>query len=393
MKTNDILRNQVKMMPWLERELNNPEETQNEYIKQIMINYHKKKDNAIKLETMYIYLTFRCNLSCIYCWANHEQFTGVNTISCDLAKKAITEAIPLGINRVKLTGGEPLLFNGISDLVEFIQNNNLFLEIETNGTIENFELLERLKNKERVLLKVSLDSMNLEISEQLSGVPGSFERTIRFLNKLKETNIPFSVVTVANAYNREGLENIIAFTSHLGAISHRTILNVQPIGKGELVQNLSLSLQDVLRVLRNLWSLKLGTTLEFGSSHTTLPPAFMPIKHINFNSFCSWGTGLCGLMPNGEISICAPAFKSLSITAGNINHSSLSDIWNHSQLFGDIRRIEKIKGVCGKCIFLPVCRGLCRIFAFARYGCIDAPYPFCQEMYNAGLFPLHAIKE
>ncbi len=74
------------------------------------------------------------------------------------------------------------------------------------------------------------------------------------------------------------------------------------------------------------------------------------------------------------------------------NEKRLSDIWLNSNLFSEKFVYPELDGVCGKCLFENYCRGMCRVFAKATYGSNKAPYPFCQEMYNAGLFPEWVLK-
>ncbi|WP_234117484.1 putative 7-carboxy-7-deazaguanine synthase QueE [Clostridium hydrogenum] len=77
-----------------------------------------------------------CNLNCDYCdtkWANkqevkYELMTEYNIYSY------IKET---GIKNVTLTGGEPLLQKGIFDLLKILStDNNIYVEIETNGSID-----------------------------------------------------------------------------------------------------------------------------------------------------------------------------------------------------------------------------------------------------------------
>jgi hypothetical protein len=71
------------------------------------------------------------------------------------------------------------------------------------------------------------------------------------------------------------------------------------------------------------------------------------------------------------------------------------DIWRNSPFFEELRTIGagRVKGVCSNCVFYKVCRGVCKISSYSHYGEKDAPYPLCQEMYNAGLFPEYALAD
>ena len=77
-----------------------------------------------------------CNLNCEYCdtrWAN-ERDASYDAYTCDLLYEMITGA---GINNITLTGGEPLLQQGIGILLDHLRTERrLNIEIETNGSID-----------------------------------------------------------------------------------------------------------------------------------------------------------------------------------------------------------------------------------------------------------------
>lgn len=77
-----------------------------------------------------------CNLNCEYCdtkWANQPG------VSCELyTKEEIYEMIKeTGVRNVTLTGGEPLLQNGMKELLTLLRRDEgLRVEIETNGSVD-----------------------------------------------------------------------------------------------------------------------------------------------------------------------------------------------------------------------------------------------------------------
>lgn len=77
-----------------------------------------------------------CNLTCSYCdtlWANQDDVVFTN-----MTKDEIVDYIlETGVNNITLTGGEPLLDEHVKELIKAItEHANLFLEIETNGSVD-----------------------------------------------------------------------------------------------------------------------------------------------------------------------------------------------------------------------------------------------------------------
>ncbi|MEJ2363927.1 MAG: radical SAM protein [Deltaproteobacteria bacterium] len=99
------------------------------------------------LNQIYFYLTEGCNLRCRHCWIAPKHQTECNTypaLDLDLFKSIIEQAKPLGLRGVKLTGGEPLLHPKISEILEYIQTQELRLTVETNGVLCTPELAEKM---------------------------------------------------------------------------------------------------------------------------------------------------------------------------------------------------------------------------------------------------------
>ena len=375
------------------KELSISDTRKQEMAKKLVRDYLLARSNESYLETIYLYSNFTCNEKCQYCWIN-----SINTDHKTILKKEfvhifLEDALKLGLKKVKISGGEPLLNNELPEIINIFLKEGVFIEIESNGTLITETFIQRLeKDKfEQLYFKISLDSADTNVQRDITGYNSAFEETIDGINILKKYNICFDIITVANKINISEMQKLIKFVARLKPSKHRIILNIQPIGHGLENRNLNIDLEDMNKLMNYIYS-EYPSQVEFGTLHSTLPPAFVPIDCLKLN-FCSWGNGMCGIMPNGDVSICAPAFETMDIVAGNLHSMTLENIWKSSILFTDLRKIEDLEGVCGKCVYRLACRGMCRIFAKAKYGKITSPYPFCQDMYEKGLFPGYCIDE
>lgn len=112
-----------------------------------------------------ISVTDRCNLRCTYCMPAEgiRMLSHKDILSFDEILEVVRHGVKLGLNKVRITGGEPLVRKGIVNLVEQIA---LFKEIEDLAMTTNAILLpEFAKNLKRAGLQrvnISLDSMNEE---------------------------------------------------------------------------------------------------------------------------------------------------------------------------------------------------------------------------------------
>lgn len=86
--------------------------------------------------------TVGCNIACGYCdtkysWEKNKECTYQELTLDEILKTCDSH----GWGRVTLTGGEPLIANGVEDLVELLVDNGYEVNIETNGTIDPYKVL------------------------------------------------------------------------------------------------------------------------------------------------------------------------------------------------------------------------------------------------------------
>jgi cyclic pyranopterin phosphate synthase len=107
----------------------------------------------------------RCNLRCIYCmpennltWLNHEDI-----LSFEEIVKTVKYAVQLGINKIRLTGGEPLVRRDIINLVKMIANIEGIKDfaMTTNGILLS-QYAKALKGAGLHRVNISLDTLNAE---------------------------------------------------------------------------------------------------------------------------------------------------------------------------------------------------------------------------------------
>ena len=116
-----------------------------------------KEINSLRLS-----VTQRCNLSCPYCHREGE-LNPAKEISMEKIEEIIKNAKSIGIKKIKITGGEPLVREGITDVIRIIKKYN-FEEISlvTNGFLLDkyaFELKEAGLNR----VNIGCDSLSSSI--------------------------------------------------------------------------------------------------------------------------------------------------------------------------------------------------------------------------------------
>jgi cyclic pyranopterin phosphate synthase len=118
-----------------------------------------------------ISLTQRCNLRCVYCHREgQDPRSATSEMTTDEVLRIAQTAVSLGINRIKLTGGEPLLRSDILDIVRSLASIPDIgdLSMTTNGAHLS-ALAKPLKDAGLRRVNISLPSLDEKTYSMVSG--------------------------------------------------------------------------------------------------------------------------------------------------------------------------------------------------------------------------------
>ena len=125
------------------------------------------------IETIRISVTDRCNFKCMYCSIDEDTiFLPRESIMSFEEIVEITRILAqMGIKRVKLTGGEPLIRKNITELVKNLAAIKEIkdLSLTTNGSMLTKKMVYNLKRAGLHRLNISLDSLNPETFRLITG--------------------------------------------------------------------------------------------------------------------------------------------------------------------------------------------------------------------------------
>ena len=139
--------------------------------------------------TLRIILTTACNFKCQYCFNEGEVDKEVRVQSIDTLKKIIKVSKQFGINSIKLTGGEPLLYPNIEELLAFLYEEGIgYYDLTTNISLLNEKNIDMLNKYHVSSLTLSLNTLEKEKHCSLSGYSNFSDIMNNLNNTLKKFN-------------------------------------------------------------------------------------------------------------------------------------------------------------------------------------------------------------
>jgi len=176
-------------------------------------------------------VTQKCNMRCPYCHREGEDYSST-VMSAEEIVHIVKIALSLGISRVKLTGGEPLLRKDILDIVGDIAKLRGLrnLSMTTNGTFLE-AMAKDLKMKELNRVNISLPTLNPETYRNLMG--GNLRDAIEGVRAAVEAElhpVKLNMLILKNINERE-VEKMIQFAERTMTILQ--LIELEPINLRE----------------------------------------------------------------------------------------------------------------------------------------------------------------
>lgn len=188
-----------------------------------------------KIDYAKIYLTDKCNLKCVYCIPEDEVDKNNlmnDTLSLHDYKFIINGLSQVGIRKIRFTGGEPLLYPHLIELIKYtrIECNINDIAITTNG-IGLDEMAYELKQSGVKTVNISLDSLKSYKYKSITR-GGNLADVLKSINECLSLGIKVKInCVVINGFNDDEIYDFIDMTNHY-PIDVRFI-ELMPLGEGK----------------------------------------------------------------------------------------------------------------------------------------------------------------
>jgi radical SAM protein with 4Fe4S-binding SPASM domain len=257
---------------------------------------------------------------------------------------------------VSFTGGEPSLREDLVELVRRAVEAGLRVNLITNGLrLAEGNLAAELKDAGLASAQVSLEGPTAKVHDGLTGVPGSFERTLSGLSALREAGVHVHTNTTINVLNAAQLPELVRYAAGLGM--KRISMNmVIPAGTAA-DRVLQISYTEVGAHVLAARQAAREAGLEFMWYSPTPLCLFNPIAEGLGNKSCAACDGLLSVSPTGDVLPCS----SYPEPVGNLLRQPFEEVWQSARA-AFFRRKEYAPGECAGCADFGPCAGACPLY-------------------------------
>ena len=318
---------------------------------------------AGRLLSMEIEFSRLCNFRCTYCYVD-ERGPNPAEQSLEEIQDVVLQAKALGARKIIILGGEPSIYPRLPEMLNFLADNGLAIELFTNGSGVTSGLAQLLASLQaRVVLK--LNSRNPELQDQLAGKKGAHTIIAQALANLKDAGYPenglfLALSTVICRQNIVELPEMWRWLRQEGIEPYFEVITPQ----ANAIENSWLNVTGA--------ELKTLFTELAAIDHGCFDRVWEPQPPLVGNR-CMRHQVSCLVTATGEVMPCV----GVTLPIGNIRKEPLADILRNSIVMQNLKRYrDTIKGPCKSCEKAGECYG-CRGAAFQLTGDYLASDPTC----------------
>ncbi len=298
-----------------------------------LINQNSNRCNnevlSDRIQSIWINITQKCNLGCVYCFAGDGSYGDSKQMPFDIVVKSIEFVISHNIllnNKNKYLsivffGGEPLLnFKTIQESIINLKKNyaeiNFEYTIVTNGSLINDEIAMFLK-KWNIRIQVSLDGGETTHDKYrpFKNQSGSFETIRNNIKTLNKYEVPF---VVRETFNKE-------INTPLSVIE---ISELSPIKIYGSLCNCSksdplyLNPSDLKKISDDIRMMTIENSINTNSKYKLFDLSSNYLQSIKSSKLstcnCGAGRGMISVDVNGDIYLCSPFIGNSDFKIGDI---------------------------------------------------------------------------
>ena len=266
-------------------------------------------------------LTYACSERCLHCYnegaarsnLHEEHRLRPDMLTLDDYKRIIDEAVELGIPEVTVTGGDPFSYPHCWDILDYLHERNLAVNLLTNAqALNSSEKIRRVARLGLRQLSVSIYSTDAEVHNQITRRPGSWEQSMKALRELSAWPVPLNIKTPVFRLNTRSYYGVREIARQLGAETEVScVLKPGADGDVSLIEHLQ-TRPEALRII---------LLDPLGISHVSADGKADGYEFGSKRGFPCFNNGKITVSPSGIVSGCG----NIPFKFGNVHHVSLKE--------------------------------------------------------------------
>jgi radical SAM protein with 4Fe4S-binding SPASM domain len=304
--------------------LRTKEDTQN-----FLAEHFKENPHII---SAHIELTSRCNERCVHCYIPHKN--KINDIDPALFYDTLDQCHDIGVLDIAFSGGEPMLHPQFINFLEKAKDYDFSVTILSNLTLLNNDIIAEMKANRLSSVQVSLYSMNPDIHDSITKLPGSFYKTRDAIFKLIENDIPLQISCPTMKQNKNCYVDVLnwAHEHRVRALTDYIMMAKYDHTNDNLDNRLSLD--EVETVINDI----IKNDTEYQNEMWTTDTDIADKRDMRNDLVCGVCVSSICMGADGNVYPC-PGWQNYVV--GSVKEQNLKDIWENAPRVKYLRGLRK----------------------------------------------------
>ncbi|HUW22030.1 MAG TPA: radical SAM protein [Candidatus Bathyarchaeia archaeon] len=162
-----------------------------------IMKFDEKLKRGESIAIIQLQYNYTCNFRCQHCSIKTMQGKqNKRSLTISDVKNLFQQADELGLARVTITGGEPLVFKDFDELVAAINPQKFYINSDTNGWFLDEKKARHLKSIGVDRVQLSIDSLNAEEHDAFRRMPGAHARAVKSIDAALKAGLGIFIQTV-----------------------------------------------------------------------------------------------------------------------------------------------------------------------------------------------------
>ena len=199
-----------------------------------ILKFDEKVKKGESIAIVQFKYNYKCNFKCEHC--SIKRFQGKKEgerFDLDKVRDLARQADEMGLAQFVITGGEPLVFSDLEDLIMAIDPSKFYIISDSNGWHLDHEKAKRLKEIGLDKIQLSLDSLDAKEHDDFRRAPGSHARAMNAIDACLDAglNIILSTVVTKQRVRSDEFIEYLEFAKSKGVGTFVTY--AKPVGSWE----------------------------------------------------------------------------------------------------------------------------------------------------------------
>lgn len=196
------------------------------------MKFDEKMKRGESIAIIQFQYNYTCNLACEHC--SIKRFQGKKEgryFTIADVKELARQADEMGLARLVITGGEPLVFKDFDELVAAIDPKKFYINCDTNGWLLDEKKAKHLKSIGVDRIQLSIDSLDSDEHDKFRNAKGSHARAMKAVDIALDAGLGIFIQTVVTKrrvrsdefikfieyFNKKGVGVFVSYAKPVGS--------------------------------------------------------------------------------------------------------------------------------------------------------------------------------